>query len=68
MIDLKLFVSLVVIAAVFGLINGFVGAIDREEEVAQEELYCEMVTTYQESKGDYGWPDYNNNYNEVCPE
>jgi len=32
----------------------------------QQDLYCEMVTTYQETKGDYGWPDYQNNYNEVC--
>lgn len=28
--------------------------------------YCEMVTIYQQSGGQYGWPDYRGNYNEVC--
>jgi len=32
----------------------------------QQDLYCEMVTTFKETGGNYGWPDYNNNYNEVC--
>jgi len=41
-------------------------SMDYKEEVAKNKLYCDMVTTYQETKGDYGWPDYNNNYNEVC--
>lgn len=28
--------------------------------------YCEMVTIYQQSGGQYGWPDYRGNYDEVC--
>lgn len=28
--------------------------------------YCEMVAIYQQSGGQYGWPDYRGNYNEVC--
>lgn len=28
--------------------------------------YCEMVSIYQQSGGQYGWPDYRDNYNEVC--
>lgn len=28
--------------------------------------YCEMVSIYQQSGGQYGWPDYRGNYNEVC--
>lgn len=28
--------------------------------------YCEMVAVYQQSGGQYGWPDYRGNYNEVC--
>lgn len=28
--------------------------------------YCEMVAIYQQSGGQYGWPDYRGNYSEVC--
>ena len=42
------------------------GSIDLDEELEKNDKYCEMVATYQETKGDYGWPDYNNNYYEVC--
>jgi len=28
--------------------------------------YCEMVSAWQETNGEHGWPDYNGNYDEVC--
>ena len=28
--------------------------------------YCQMVTIYIESDGEFGWPDYKGNYAEVC--
>jgi len=40
-------------------------AFERELEM-QNELYCEMVELSILTSGDLGWPDYNNNYNEVC--
>ena len=29
--------------------------------------HCEMVQIYRESKGEFGWPDYNNTAH-LCPE
>lgn len=28
--------------------------------------YCEMVATFKETHGQYGWPDYRGNAAEVC--
>jgi len=43
-----------------------VGTMEFEDEERQQQLYCDMVKTFQESDGMYGWPDYNNNAKEVC--
>jgi hypothetical protein len=32
----------------------------------QQALYCEMVKTFKETQGQYGWPDYRGNAAEVC--
>lgn len=32
----------------------------------EQSLYCEMVQTFKETKGQYGWPDYRGNAAEVC--
>jgi hypothetical protein len=37
-----------------------------QEMQAQNDLYCEMVELSILTSGDLGWPDYNNNYDEVC--
>lgn len=29
-------------------------------------LYCGMVQTFKQTKGQYGWPDYRGNAAEVC--
>jgi len=39
---------------------------ESQEHNSQQSMYCEMVSTYQETKGEYGWPDYQHNYDEVC--
>lgn len=36
------------------------------DDARDTDPYCEMVTIYQQSGGQYGWPDYRGNYNEVC--
>lgn len=32
----------------------------------QQANYCEMVQTFKDTRGQYGWPDYNGNAAEVC--
>lgn len=44
----------VILAALIG-----VGSMDFEDQLQQQDLYCEMV-----SSG--AWGDYNANYNELC--
>ena len=31
-----------------------------------EDNYCQMVSIYKKSDGEFGWPDYKGNYAEVC--
>ena len=37
-----------------------------DHESEQQARYCEMVSAWQDSGGEIGWPDYNGNYDEVC--
>lgn len=37
-----------------------VGLTPADEDAAMLREHCEMVQIYRESKGEYGWPDYNN--------
>lgn len=32
----------------------------------QLERYCNMVERWQESNGEYGWPDFHGTYDEEC--
>lgn len=32
----------------------------------QLEIYCQMNAVRISTNGEYGWPDYNGNYEEVC--
>ena len=51
---------------VFFLLAGIAGQSDYEEAVRAEQAYCENVKLFNETRGEKGWPDYNENYNEVC--
>lgn len=33
----------------------------------QRALYCEMVETFKNTGGEYGWPDYKDTYRRDCP-
>jgi len=33
---------------------------------ATQQRYCNMVDLHQDTNGEHGWPDYQNNYSEVC--
>ena len=39
---------------------------DSEIEQDADQNYCEMVTLFQQSNGDLGWPDYKNTYEKGC--
>jgi hypothetical protein len=32
----------------------------------EAQLYCEMVQTYKDTQGQYGWPDYRGEFRKVC--
>ena len=32
----------------------------------QRALYCEMVETFKNTGGEYGWPDYKGTYGRAC--
>lgn len=36
------------------------------DDARDTDPYCEMVSIYQQSGGQYGWPDYRGNAAEVC--
>lgn len=44
---------------------GLIGSLDFKEEVVRDDNYCFMVELNRQDR-DNGWPDYNNNYDEVC--
>ena len=54
------------VVALFVLAACVVSTMDYEDENRQEQLYCDMFRIYQESNGEYGWPDYNKNAKEIC--
>ena len=33
---------------------------------SQQKLYCNMVNIYEQSGGEYGWPDYQENAQIIC--
>jgi hypothetical protein len=38
----------------------------KEERIAQQALYCEMVELSIETDGEFGWPDFRNRYTKDC--
>ena len=52
--------------ALFLLLAGIAGQADYEDAVLQEQAYCANVELYRATEGEKGWPDYNENYNEIC--
>lgn len=45
---------------------GIAGNMDKQDAEQRHSTYCEMVQTFKESNGAYGWPDYKGIYQEVC--
>ena len=40
--------------------------LDKGTVQAEQEQYCDMVHLFRESKGDLGWPDYQQVYAQQC--
>jgi len=51
------------LAAALGLLAWLTNS---EEPMPEEVQYCEMVDIWQDTDGEYGWPDFKDNYDKVC--
>lgn len=65
-------VTAVLGVAILGMF-ALIGTMEHQDEVDDQAHYCEMVTTWKQeasrgiaARDRAGWPDYNNNYDEVC--
>jgi len=54
------------VVSLFILAACAVSTFDYDDEEQQRQLYCNMYAIFQESNGEYGWPDYNSNAAEIC--
>lgn len=54
--------------AAFATLVFLVNAPDRQPDDLDKDqaLYCEMVKTFKQTKGQYGWPDYRGIAAKVC--
>jgi hypothetical protein len=46
----------------------YVGKMDFEDAVLQQDHYCQMVKLHKDTNGDAGWPDYKGIYDQSCPQ
>jgi len=60
---MKNYILVTCLAAALGLVAWITNS---EEPMPEEAQYCEMVDVWQDTDGEYGWPDYNRNFDEVC--
>jgi len=58
---LSVFFSLLFVVFVF-----FIILFSAEPPDEQSKIYCEMVELFNQTGGDYGWPDYNENFDKEC--
>tara|TARA_Y100000593_G_scaffold94032_1_gene191289 strand:- start:66446 stop:66634 length:189 start_codon:yes stop_codon:yes gene_type:complete len=59
-------VASIVSAIIVIILSGCVDSSLEKELQAQQKQYCEMVELHKESGGEYGYPDYQRNFEEVC--
>lgn len=50
----------------FVVIIGLVNNPEHHERTKEAQLYCDMVQTYKNTQGQYGWPDYRGEFRKVC--
>lgn len=56
----------VIMAASLLLILVVAGTMDFTERSNQDANYCRMVEMHQDTDGEFGWPDFDNKYKELC--
>ena len=56
----------IVLAIIAVILSGCSDPTLERELQAQQDRYCDMVERHIESGGEYGHPDYNRNFKEVC--
>lgn len=59
------YIALTALAGVFAAF-ATIADITADDEADQQRLYCDMVTIHKDTKGQYGWPDYNQNFERIC--
>lgn len=47
--------------ATFFIMLLIVNNMDMRTQADEQNLYCEMVELFEQSKGEFGWPDYQKN-------
>ena len=55
-----------VAVAIIALVLGLGGEDDYQEALSQQQMYCDQVSTHQQSGGEFGWPDYRQSAAEEC--
>lgn len=55
------FIGLVALSAL-----ALAGRDDVQVANQQQSEYCEMVSLYKNTGGEYGWPDFRGNFQQVC--
>jgi len=60
------FLSACLVATVFGGMLYVVFLLDSQDQIYEQELYCEMVAIGKETNLEYGWPDYKGTYEKYC--
>lgn len=55
-----------ILIVIFASILGWIGTQDKEQQEQSESEYCRMVKLYKDTKGSFGWPDYENSYSLWC--
>jgi len=63
---LDMLISPVVLIVILFLLAIGLAMIEDPRERKELDHYCEMVTIFKESNGEYGWPDFKRNYEEIC--
>ena len=58
--------SLVVLGLAFIALLGHAVVGQPDDLEQQRALYCEMVETFKNTGGEYGWPDYKGAYRRDC--
>lgn len=61
--------ALLLMIAGAAVVAAFGNALGQADDLDMEQAtYCEMVKTFKETKGQFGWPDFNNNADKFCAE